>query len=58
METLVEQDRITFSVSMSVEAYELLIAHAKVIDFDPDYFVESLVELYSKDFTKRMMEVC
>jgi hypothetical protein len=29
-----------------------------VIDFDPDYFVESLVELYSKDFTKRMMEVC
>jgi hypothetical protein len=57
MNEVIDEELITVSVSMSVEAYELLLAHAKVIDFDPDYFVESLVELYSKDFTKRMMEV-
>ena len=57
MNEVIDEELITVSVSMSVEAYELLFAHAKVIDFGPDYFVESLVELYSKDFTKRMMEV-
>ena len=57
MNEVSEEELITFSVSMSVEAYELLLAHAKVIDFDRDYFVESLVELYSREFTQRMMEV-
>jgi len=57
MNEVIEEELITFSVSMSVEAYELLLAHAKVIDFDRDYFVESLVELYSREFTQRMMEV-
>jgi len=57
MNEVSEEELITFSVSISVEAYELLLAHAKVIDFDRDYFVESLVELYSREFTQRMMEV-
>jgi len=57
MNEVIEEELITFSVSISVEAYELLLAHAKVIDFDRDYFVESLVELYSREFTQRMMEV-
>lgn len=57
MSEVIDEELITVPVSMSVKSYELLMAHAKVIDFDPDYFLESLVELYSKEFTKEMMKV-
>ncbi len=57
METLVEQDRITFSVSMSVNSYELLLATATVLDWLPDDVVEALVDFYSREMTRSMMEV-
>ena len=57
METLVEQDRITFSVSMSVNSYELLLATATVLDWLADDVVEALVDFYSREMTRSMMEV-
>ena len=57
METLVEQDRITFSVSMSVNSYELLLATATVLEWLPDDVVEALVDLQSREMTRMMLEV-
>jgi len=57
MSELVGEELITFSASMDVQSYERLIAHAKVVEFDVDYFLECLVDLYAVDFTKEMLGV-
>lgn len=57
METTVEAEQITFSVSMSVESYQLLLATATVLEWLPDDVVEALVDLQSREMTRIMLGV-
>jgi hypothetical protein len=52
----IKVDDITIEVTLPVETYEDLLAGARVIHEDIDFFVEALITLYSREFVQNMMK--
>ena len=55
MKQKVDSDYITIEVALLVDTYEDLLAGSKVLQVEPDFFVEALISLYSRDFVKSML---
>jgi hypothetical protein len=58
MEQVVEADQITIQVTLPVDIYEDLLAGARVINEDVDFFIEGLIACYSREFVQNMMKDC
>lgn len=52
-----EPEYITVEFNLEVSVYEDLLAHARVVHYEPDSFVEGLIELYAKQFVQEMIGV-
>jgi hypothetical protein len=52
-----EPEYITVEFNLEVSVYEDLLAHARVVHYEPDLFVQALIDLYSKQFVQEMIGV-
>ena len=52
-----EPEYITVEFNLEVSVYEDLLAHARVVHYEPDFFVQALIDLYSKQFVQEMIGV-
>ena len=53
----VKTESITVVFNLEVGLYEDLLAHARVLGWSADGFVEALVDLYSKQLIRDMLEI-
>ena len=53
----VKTESITVEFNLEVGLYEDLLAHARVLGWSVDGFVEALVDLYSKQLIRDMLEI-
>ena len=52
-----EAEYITVEFNLEVSVYEDLLAHARVLNYEEDFFVQALIELYSKQLVQEMIGV-
>lgn len=53
----VQTDYITVEFNLEVGVYEDLIAHARVLNYEEGFFVQALIDLYSKQLVQEMLGV-
>jgi hypothetical protein len=52
-----EPEYITVEFNLEVSVYEDLLAHARVLNYEEDFFVQALIDLYSKQLVQEMIGV-
>ena len=52
-----EVEYITVEFNLEVSVYEDLLAHARVLNYEEDFFVQALIDLYSKQLVQEMIGV-
>ena len=55
--TKLEPEYITVEFNLEVSVYEDLLAHARVLNYEEDFFVQALIDLYSKQLVQEMIGV-
>ena len=52
-----EPEYITVEFNLEVSVYEDLLAAARVLNYEEDFFVQALIDLYSKQLVQEMIGV-
>jgi hypothetical protein len=56
MDKVLKSEQITIPLTLPIHVYEDLLASSRVIDEDPDFFVEALIACYSREFVRDMLK--